>query len=125
MVGMSLDVYLQSPEEREKFCPHCCNTSPYRDTFYERNITHNLAQMAEEAGIYKHLWRPDEIGITQASQLIEPLREGLDKLKCFPERFKPFNPENGWGDYEGLLDFVSEYLRACIQYPDAIAKVSR
>ena len=33
---------------------------------YSANITHNLGKMAEEAGIYKHLWRPEEIGITKA-----------------------------------------------------------
>ena len=33
---------------------------------YSANITHNLNTMADEAGIYKHLWRPDEIKITKA-----------------------------------------------------------
>lgn len=30
---------------------------------YHANITHNLGKMAEAAGIYHALWRPDEIGI--------------------------------------------------------------
>ena len=92
---------------------------------YERNITHNLNTMADEAGIYKHLWRPDELGITKASQLIEPLTKGLELLRSDPERFKAFNPPNGWGDYDGLVDFVAEYLKACIDHPDADVGVSR
>jgi len=107
---MSLDVYLTEVRET---------------TIYDRNITHNLNKMAEEAGIYKHLWRPEEIGITKASQLIEPLRAGLGLLLTDPERFKKFNPPNGWGDYEGLVNFVSEYLATCEENPNASVRVSR
>ena len=107
---MSLDVYL----------------SEVRETIiYDRNITHNLNKMADAAGIYKHLWRPEEIGITRAAQLIDPLREGLTLLLSDPERFKKFDPENKWGDYDGLVDFVREYLLACEEHPNASVSVSR
>lgn len=92
---------------------------------YSRNITHNLNKMADEAGLYKPLWRPDEIEITKAHQLILPLQVGLTTLTRDPEHFKTFNPENGWGDYEGLVDFVKDYLQACEKYPDADVSVSR
>jgi hypothetical protein len=107
---MSLDVYLEFIQPTE---------------IYWRNITHNLGKMAGEAGIYEALWRPEEIGITQASQLIEPLEAGLELLKSDPERFKAFNPKNGWGNYGGLVEFVSEYLEACKSDPDALVRVSR
>jgi hypothetical protein len=92
---------------------------------YECNITHNLNRMADEAGVYKHLWRPDEIGVTTAHELIEPLRAGLARLESDPERFKKLNPENGWGSYEGLVNFVTEYLAACEAHPEATVRVSR
>jgi hypothetical protein len=95
------------------------------DEIYNANITHNLNKMADAAGIYKHLWRPDEIGITKASQLIEPLRIGLALLRSDPERFRKLNPENGWGNYEGLIRFVENYLQVCEQYPEADVSVSR
>lgn len=91
---------------------------------YTRNITHNLNTMADAAGIYKHLWHPEEIGITQAKQLIEPLREGLAKLEASPQTFRQYNPPNGWGSYETLVAFVRDYLRACEQDPDADVVVS-
>ena len=87
------------------------------DEVYSANITHNLNTMASQAGIYEHLWRPDEIGITKAKELIDPLREGLHKLKSEPEMYKAFNPSNGWGSYEGLVRFVSNYLDACCKLP--------
>jgi hypothetical protein len=92
---------------------------------YWANITHNLGKMAGEAGIYMPLWRPDEIGVTTARQLIEPLQAGLDALKADPERFEAFNPSNGWGNYDGLVRFVENYLDACRAYPDAAVSVSR
>ena len=92
---------------------------------FDYNVTHNLNKMADAAGIYKHLWRPEELGIKKAEELIKPLEEGLSLLLSDPERFKKFNPPNGWGDYDGLVKFVSEYLNACRENPDATIEVSR
>jgi hypothetical protein len=92
---------------------------------YSANITHNLGKMADEVGIYEHLWRPDEIKVTKAKELIESLRQGLHNLKSDPERYKKLNPENGWGSYDGLVKFVEDYLNACYEYPDADIEVSR
>lgn len=86
---------------------------------YHANITHNLGTMADKAGIYEALWRPEEIGITHAHQLIEPLKAGLATLREKPDYFKQFNPANGWGDYEGLVRFTENYLQACEKYPQA------
>jgi hypothetical protein len=95
------------------------------DTVYSDNITHNLNTMAQKAGLYKYLWRPEELNIKKASELINPLRKGLHKLKMNPIKYKKFNPENGWGDYEGLVSFVENYLNACYKYPDANVEASR
>lgn len=89
------------------------------------NITHNLTAMASEAGIYKHLWRPEEIGIIKAKQLIKPLQDALTLLRGDRARFEKHNPENGWGDYSGFVGFVSEYLTKCQENPDATIEVSR
>jgi len=92
---------------------------------YWANITHNLNTMAGHAGIYKYLWRPDEIGVTKARELIEPLRAGLRDLTERPTYFEGFNAENGWGKYEHFVPFVAKYLEACIAHPDARVNVSR
>jgi hypothetical protein len=92
---------------------------------YRANITHNLNKMADAAGIYNHLWRPDEIGITKASELIEPLRAGLNQLVERPSHFEGFNAPNGWGKYEHFVPFIEKYLEACISHPNARVAVSR
>lgn len=122
--GNTRELSIQEVEERYP-------ESNIQETVYESNeaysakITHNLNTMASEAGIYKHLWRPDEIGIETARELIDPLREGLHKLKSNPEKYKAFNPSNGWGNYEGFVRFVSEYLDACYENPDAYVSACR
>jgi len=92
---------------------------------YSSNITHNLNVMAMEAGIYEHLWRPEEIGITHAKDLIDPLNQALILMYADPDRFKKHNPDNGWGSYAGFLDFIKNYLAACIENPDALIEVDR
>jgi len=103
---MSLDVTLNKP-------------------VYSANITHNLGKMAEAAGIYKALWRPEEEHYYRASDLIEPLTKGLAVLTSDPERFKAFNSPNGWGMYEHFVPFVAKYLEACVSNPDATINICR
>ena len=107
---MSLDVYLEVMKPTE---------------VYSANITHNLTGMAEEAGIYKHLWRPEELGITHAAQLVEPLRAGVALMRSDPERFEKFNATNGWGTYQQFLPWVENYLSACEENRDAEVTASR
>src|SRR5437868_1661403 len=107
---MSLDVYLEE-------------TSPHE--VYSANITHNLSDMARAAGIYQAVWHPEEAGITCAAGLVLPLREGIAKMEADPEKYRAFNPKNGWGSYEGFLQWLKEYLTACEQHPDAEIRASR
>ena len=107
---MSLDVYLTATRPTEVF---------------NANITHNLNKMAEAAGIYHHVWRPEELGITTAQELIEPLTRGLAAMRADPAKFHQFNPANGWGDYIGFINWLEQYLQACKLNPDATIQVSR
>jgi hypothetical protein len=122
---MSLDVTLLSPNKERKTCFECGSQYDYQKSLFSSNITHNLGDMAEEAGIYKHLWRPEELGITKAEDLIRPIMDGLKMMKDDPERFEKFDSPNGWGRYMDFVPWIEEYLAACIQYPDAIIHVSR
>ncbi len=81
--------------------------------------------MAREAGLYQALWRPEELKINKACELIPLLETGLARLKSDPEHFRTFNPDNGWGSYEGLVQFVEDYLAACKEAPRYIVSVSR
>lgn len=100
------------------------NMGEYEDVFTS-NITHNLGEMAEKAGIYYACWRPEEIGAKYAKDIIPLLEKGYKDLKSRPEYFKQFDSENGWGMYIHFLPWVKEYLNACRKYPNATIGVSR
>jgi hypothetical protein len=122
---MSLDVYLMSETPIEKKC-ECCG-STYTDDLilFSNNITHNLGEMAKQANIYHHLWRPEELGIKKAYALIIPLKQALKILRLDPDTYKKFNPENGWGSYEGLVEFIEDYYDACVKFPNSNIEISR
>lgn len=108
---MSLDITLE--------CPSCGSN------LFTVNITHNLNKMAREATLYLPMWRPDDIGIDTAEQLIEPLRTGLEVLEDDPEHFELFDADNGWGEYHDLQMAATDLLTEAIEHPDARVVVSR
>lgn len=121
---MSLDVYLSRKATEQQDCPHC-GQPYYPDNTYHANITHNLGKMADAAGIYGIVWRPEENGITTAGQLIEPLEKAIADMKARPEYYEQFNSPNGWGTYENFVPWLDKYLAACKEYPDAEVEASR
>lgn len=114
---MSLDVYLKgAPCE-------CCEGD--KGTVFSANITHNLTGMADAAGIYEACWRPEEIGIAKAADLVEPLSKGLELLISDPDRFRQYDSPNGWGLYDNFVLWVAKYLEACRCHPDAMVETCR
>ena len=95
------------------------------EELYTSNITHNLNAMADAAGIYEALWRPEEINCVYAKDIIPILTDGLSKLKSDPKKYKEFNSPNGWGMYENFVPFIEKYLIACNKYPESIIEISR
>ncbi|MFA5943160.1 MAG: hypothetical protein WC876_01700 [Candidatus Thermoplasmatota archaeon] len=125
---MSLGVYLEGPEvEEECRCAGCghAHTAKTRPTLYGSNITHNLGKMADAAGIYQVLWRPEELGIARAAELVPLLELGLGALRSDPAKFRALEPSNGWGTYAGFVPWVEAYLAACREYPGATVRASR
>lgn len=122
---MSLDVSLYSVEKKTVTCHYCMHEHEEQELLYDANITHNLGEMADKAGIYKALWRPEEIGAKYAKDIIKIVEKGLADLKARPEYFEQFNSPNGWGMYEHFVPFVSDYLDALKENPNAEIHISR
>ena len=122
---MSLDVYLKSKAPIRKECYHCGSFYDEYEELYWANITHNLATMADRVGIHDALWNPEEIGITDAKDLIPILEKGLKKLKSAPDFYKQYNAGNGWGTVDDFIPWIERYIEACKNYPDSVISVSR
>ena len=89
------------------------------EEIFSANLTGNLIEMASQAGIYDALWRPQDIGITTASQMIEPLTSGLHELSSNQAKYERFNSPVGWGKWDDLVPWCSAYLEACRNNPGA------
>jgi len=82
----------------------------YKDALlHSVNITHNLNEMAKAAGLYEVLWKPEDLGITFASQMVERLEKGIKKLVENPDKYKAFNPRET-GNY-----IKEQFCRHCRQ----------
>lgn len=118
---MSLDVDLRSVHR----CEACGHEQDSRHELFSSNITHNLKEMAREAGVFEHLWFPENIGITRARELVDPLTTAVALMSADPARFKKHDTPNGWGLYKNFLPWIERLLAACIQHPDAFVHVDR
>ena len=140
---MSLDVYLN----RKIYLSYDKGTTyeEQHEQLYWANITHNLGEMADKAGIYEALWRPyflhpdcpkefanydEEYAFEEAhpmlsKDIIQTLEKGYEDMKSRPEYYKQFDAKNGWGLYIHFLPWVEKYLEACKSYPDAEISTSR
>jgi hypothetical protein len=113
---MSLDVYFTKMMPTEVF---------------SRNITHNLGEMSRQVvlkngkTLYDVLWRADEHGFKTGGDIADLLLEGYNILCKNPTKFKEFNPSNGWGNYEGLCNFVHDYYKGCLEFADLEFRISR
>lgn len=112
-MSMSLDVYLSYEEDGNDI------------NVYSSNITHNLGRMAEAAGMYKALWRPEEEGWTKARDIAPVIEAGLQKMKEDPALYKRLDAANGWGTYDQFIPWIEQYLEACKKYPSANVSVWR
>lgn len=93
---------------------------------HSQNITHNLGKMAQEAGIYRHLWHVDTLYINpRARVLITPLKNAIKDMESRPDHYSRFNAKNGWGTYEQFLPWLKKLLAACEEKPSGKIEVSR
>ena len=92
---------------------------------FEYNITHNLTKMAEEIGMYKVIWRPEEMGLEQGEQLIGMLSIAVRDMERRKLELEQFNPANAWGSFDCLANLVEKYLIACLKHPQAYIRISR
>jgi hypothetical protein len=141
---MSLDITIIPVKELVCDCGKV-HPIPGSSEYFSVNITHNLGEMAEAAGIYDALWRPyrlcegykdfgddheaeyefEDSARPTAEMVIPLLEKGLADLRARPSHFKQFNSPNGWGLYEHFVPFVEEVLEACKNMPKGLVETSR
>lgn len=124
---MSLDIQILGESYEENCCCSCGHEHSVskKVRYWDGNITHNLTEMADDAGIYQAVWRPEELGIAKGKEMVDILERGIEELLGKRAEYEKFNPENGWGDFDSLVRFLKEYLAACKEFPEGEISVCR
>lgn len=114
------------PLLRSATCRYCgrTHTGSVRPTYFTSYLSHSAQSLAQAVGIYQHLMRPDELMDSPASarDLIPTLREGLARLEARRDQLR--DAFVGAINYDLFVPWLREYLAACEQHPDAVARAS-
>lgn len=80
-------------------------------------------------------WSDDEHQVTvwglallhgaPASEAAGVLTEAFERMAANPDDYTPMNPDNGWGDYSGALDFLRWCAEMAQSHPAATIRISR
>lgn len=121
--GMKVDA--MSIDDWNELIPRCIPSlaqihrmMEVREVFHD-HAPSSLAKMAKECGLYSPLWEPGDVRV---GGLIDYIAGGLRFLKSAPGKFRTFEPDDSFGDYETLVAFTERVLEACRKYPDAFIK---
>lgn len=84
------------------------------------NYTHNTNRMLRAVGID---W--DHLRGKPLAAVCEVMTLGINRLKQQPETFRAWNPPNGWGDYDSLIEVLTRIVTAFERHPKAVLGVSQ
>lgn len=71
-------------------------------------LGHSLADLAEK----------------NAGASLPALQRAVADMEADPARYQAMNPANGWGDYDGALDYLRRLRDACAEHPKATIRIS-
>lgn len=84
------------------------------------NYTSNVSHMWGTALGY----RLADLDGRTARDAVDDLLRAVASMEDQPGTFLAMNPANGWGDYEGALDYLRRLRDACRAYPNATIRIS-
>jgi hypothetical protein len=80
-----------------------------------RNVTYNLTAMLLAAGFPGHRAMEG----APASEAGGVYKFVADRLRADPAKYREMNPSNGWGSYEGAIEFCDLMATDCSDHPKA------
>lgn len=92
-------------------------------------ITHNLNKILLmldkiiDSNFYKLVWRPDELyncenGKVRVTDVLLFLPDVISNVVFYQNRLEEHLPENGYGNFEWLYNFLCDYLKECCLHRD-------
>lgn len=84
------------------------------------NYTYNVSPMYVDALGYSL----GDLDGKMSGNVIEELSLGIEKMKQNPKKYIDMNPSNGWGDYEGALQFLVNIYEKCKNHLKCIIRIN-
>lgn len=84
------------------------------------NYTSNVAPMWTEALGHSL----SDLADANAGDSLPALQQAVAAMEADPDKYRAMNPGNGWGNYEGALDYLRDLRDACAAYPNATIHIS-
>jgi hypothetical protein len=84
------------------------------------NYTSNVSGMWAKALGGQRLRELDNVSAGSAAAKLSAAVKAMEKD---PGEYRKMNPENGWGDYEGALEYLRSLANACEQHPACVIRV--
>ena len=80
----------------------------------------------------KRMWNralpPDGIAMLDgkpAGRVARALRGAVERMERNRVEYEAMNPPDGWGNYEGALDYLRSLAEACAAHPTTTIRVAR
>jgi len=84
------------------------------------NYTYNVAPMYYGAfgeGGFRQL---NKMNCKDATPI---LKKAIKNMMVNKQEYTKMNPPNGWGNYEGALEYLKKILQACKNHPNAVIDI--
>jgi hypothetical protein len=88
-------------------------------SLFWRNYTSNCGPMWRAAGADL-----SEMNGWKAARVAEVLTEALEVMHANEGDYRAMEPSNGWGSYDGVIDFLTDIRDAAARLPQADCVVS-
>lgn len=85
------------------------------------NYTYNVAPMFARALGGKGL---NDIDGEEAWKVIPKLEHAIEHMGTHAADYRELNPPNGWGNYDGALEYLRGVLKACKENPKCTIRIS-
>lgn len=111
---MGIDVYLR---------PAKCEICGHQEQGFSSSYTYNVSTMW--FSIYPQDKQMVQIDGMSGYEAYKKLFHAYHYMKKNEEELKNLNPPNGWGSYDGFLNFISELTQESLKNPQLIWEVCR
>lgn len=106
---MSLDLFLAKPP-----CP-TCNHETEAEHY---NYTYNVSRMWY--AVYPDAKNMVDIDGMTGDEALPKILAAIKYMNANKDDLEAINPANGWGNYDGFLDFLIQVSAACLKNPDLV-----